>query len=435
MIAAVLPLRRNGLSTRTSSPVARDAMAERCPVCSSDWAAGPAPCGRCGLPAALRERAARVLTARPEPDPAAPLGADDVPRTAPSVEVPSATEPAARRLLDQTDLTRRLGLDDSSVVGALVGAAADTLAGNEARALERLEEASGELDHLLSEGLAERLRGLREREAALEQAGIDLEGLRPTGTLDLASWERDQRKAASELVHAARALGGLEASWRDLQELRGEAVRVRELAKRLGIRWERGVGDREVPHRPVRLPASELERALREARGERERLAKAIGPALVEYVHGALERPERLGAALRDPLRLRELRERFDDQMRRDRLVGALGIAASLGAPSGVARRDEQRTAGTDATAESPAGSSAAESPAPSVTLDSLLAKARGLSSRIRTLPTDSERARRAATEIREATVLLRAGRLEEADATLTRLRHTLAVDAMEAPP
>jgi hypothetical protein len=56
-----------------------------------------------------------------------------------------------------------------------------------------------------------------------------------------------------------------------------------------------------------------------------------------------------------------------------------------------------------------------------------LLKKARSLAARVRTLPPDSETARDAAVQIREATDLLRARKLTEADLTLTRLMRMLA--------
>jgi hypothetical protein len=55
-----------------------------------------------------------------------------------------------------------------------------------------------------------------------------------------------------------------------------------------------------------------------------------------------------------------------------------------------------------------------------------LLKKARELAGRVRTLPAESEISYEAAAEIRRATELLRAKRLEEAELTLSRLMQTL---------
>ena len=78
------------------------------------------------------------------------------------------------------------------------------------------------------------------------------------------------------------------------------------------------------------------------------------------------------------------------------------------------------------APAPTPVGATSAPPVDSSDFLQRLLAKARDLAARVRTLPSDSEIAYEAAGEIRLATELLRARKLEEADATLSRLMRTL---------
>ena len=65
-------------------------------------------------------------------------------------------------------------------------------------------------------------------------------------------------------------------------------------------------------------------------------------------------------------------------------------------------------------------------------TLSRLLAKARSLAGRVRTLPPESEVAREAASQIREVTDLLRNRELRGADQALARLMRMLSAEPGE---
>ncbi len=222
----------------------------------------------------------------------------------------------------------------------------------------------------------------------------------------------------------------IESRWQALEGAFGDVAALRELASRFA--WpvdsvpqrvesaRRGMG-----HAPI-SPA-EVDRAAEEARHELQELSHAAaGPLSAELARyrGAA------GARPSDPVvahRIAVLVERADTHLASGRTLEAARVLLELreSTPRPETETPPASSQSGPAPPGAPPGIVGVASPPTAdraSSLESLYAKARDFAVRLPTLPPGSTARRQAAAGIREATELLKQGRLSEADAVLTRL-------------
>jgi hypothetical protein len=391
-------------------------MIEPCPVCATPWPSGLARCDRCGLPAALR---GTVGTLEPTAVATEPRSPPPAPAETPPPPDDARTGEPALKLADRAVAIRAIGGEAGGFEPVLVAAALDGAGGEDDRAAERLSTALAAADQRLLDRARQKTAELQQRAASLRAKGLDLS---PVWHLVAPTHVGEALEVALALPDAESRLAGWETEWAALAQLREETGELLALASELGLGEAKAAPPPDSPP-AASVTAQTLDAAVVEARQRWSGLLEEFGPPTRHALEQLLERPDRLSPELSEPARLRAVRERIGHQIDHGQLLLALRTLASLTrSEPGAARRS---AAGCGASA--PAADSAPASPSESrITVEMLLSKARSFASRIRALPPDTVEARRAALEIRQATELLRAGRLDEADAALTRLMHTL---------
>jgi hypothetical protein len=398
-----------------------------CPICEQPIASTAVHCSVCGFPTRLAIEGLRSVTAS-EGGPAstdAPASATlSRSRTPPAPLSPEEELNVAisRDLRAKMDLVRELG-PGPDVTAELCQAALVEAEGRASEALDILRSAQSRLESQTEELLRERFRRLGERRDLLGKTGVRFDLGADFHRLSQAIEDGERAEAAALLLAAEQRVSQFESDWKGLQGLLAQIEGLRNQAAELGI--------------PLGEISSELE-------GIRDRL---MGPDVTEDTLDTL--------AQESAQTLMLLHEAIPSSLDAElaRHEATLNAFPEDHAPSAVARRlhlEASRHLKKGRLSEAvqsvrelrrelaelekhPSGPPEAAATALTETedemLDRLLKKARTLAGRVRTLPPDSETARDAAIQIREATDLLRARQLKEADLTLSRLMRMLSTE------
>ncbi len=353
------------------------------------------------------------------PHPAAPAIAREPSATSPATSASDPSEPSARETIALTALLRRLTPETREASHALVEAALESARGRSGAAVDRLGSARQALGESIERAAELRREQLASRRARLRESGVEVRPVPapPAAAVRIAPGELGV--LVDGLEAADREIARTEADWQALEVAFGDVAALRAIAAENS--WPvAGVKDRIGParERMAKGPATstDVSQWLGDAREEGQELSRSLAGPLRAELDRVGPHPE--AAVQLDPVgvnRLRALREGAERHWASGEILGALRALTEL------RRLLREEPA---APAETPAGPSAAATPRTSV--DLLQAKARRFAEHLRTLPPDSEAARKAALGIREATALLRDGRLAEADATLTRLMQSM---------
>jgi len=405
-----------------------------CPICEQPIASTAVHCSVCGFPTDLAIEGLRAIN---ELDAETPLteGSVVAVEIRPARAVPRPLSPEeelaaaiSRDLRAKMELVRALG-PGPDVTAELCQAALSEAQGRIAEALDILRSAQQRLETQTDEVLRSRLRLLGERRATLERTGIRIAIGPELAHASRALDEGARDEAANEIVAAEQEMNQFEADWKGLQGLLSEINGLRNDAQDLGI--------------PLGEISSEID-------GIRDQLAEPV------VTHDALDAiaqraaqtlmllHEAVPAALEEELAADEVKlNQYPDDSAVCAAARRLHLEAARHLKKG--RLSEAVQSVRDLRVELAELEQRAQAPAivapvaeiPEETeeemLNRLLKKARTLAGRVRTLPPESETAREAALQIREATELLRARQLREADLTLSRLMRMLSTDAAEA--
>jgi hypothetical protein len=288
------------------------------------------------------------------------------------------------------------------------------------RALGRLQEQSQSL-------FERRIAEVEQRDASLRASGVGSSITESTAQMrDL--WKQGRRLDAIGVLRSAdQYLGRIEGDWKGLQGLLRQIEGLRQSVRETGGPIPEVEDDVREVRELLAAPNVTIER-LDSASQTASRAIMLLHEALPKALESELGRHDAaLSAYPQDHETVQKARGIHLEavrHLRRGRLNEATASIRDLRAtllllekePPAVAVAPEPESAPTPA-------------PAPVNTTDflqRLLAKARDLAARVRTLPAESEIAYEAAGEIRLATELLRSRKLEEADQTLSRLMRTL---------
>lgn len=390
-------------------------------MCGAPRASDGTHCSRCGFPRALEsllaprgERPSRLAGPEASADP----DARPTPEGTLAPLAPSPTGAPVGEILRLGAVLEPHRPEEPGSAGKLAQAAVDEALGDRSSAERAVQEELGRLRQAAQLAVAQHRDRLRARRRTLTESGIDLPA---EPTLDDAgdhSEGTDQRSTLEALAQAEGRLRHVEGVWQELEQQFERIATVRTIAAQFG--WSI-VG---IPSRVEGLRASlraghvrfeVVEQASREAADELSELFEALNePVRSELANFRRSREE----PREDPVaahRVRALLARAERHLDERRLADALRDLLEAGAKPVAA-------GSTDA----PSATTPADEPSGGVSVVSLREKARGLAEHIRALPAESETARRAAAEIREATELLRQGRLTDADAILTRLKRSV---------
>jgi hypothetical protein len=402
-----------------------------CPICEQPIPSTAAHCAVCGFPTGLAIEGLRsgdgsdTAPAEPEsgvagPRTAAPRAKLPAPPPSPEEELNAAI---SRDLRAQMEVLHDLE-HGPDVTSELCQAALIEAEGRAAEALGILRSAQSRLDHDTSALLAERTQQLKERRAALEQGGVRFALGADFERLSGAMESGQRREAVAFLVETDRRVGQLESDWKGLQGLlaqieglRNEAV---ELALPLGeVSSElEGIRDRLREHE---LTEERLDTFAQEAAQTLMLLHEAIPSSLAEELSRSETSLDRFPEEHSASAVARRLHLEASRHLKKGRLSEAMQSLRELRRE--LLELEKQPTVPATAVAEGAAAEDEDEM------LDRLLKKARSLAARVRTLAPDSETARDAAVQIREATELLRGRQLQEADLTLSRLMRMLSTE------
>ncbi|HEV2519231.1 MAG TPA: hypothetical protein VGX00_01240 [Thermoplasmata archaeon] len=397
-----------------------------CPVCDTELSEGPIACPKCGFPTSLRAEAVETLRHKdPFVRPGAP-GPSPARRSAP--RPPPARAPGELdALADELDRTAvllvRMGSNDPGIAVELRRAALVQLEGRPDEALRGLQAANSHARELLHSLLDRRIHDLDARQASLTKDGLGRVVEGPVARLKTAVQE-GRFPEAVELLSEAEAI--LDRAAEELESLR---IPIREVEELLALLDGAGL---DLPEERKRALA--LLEAVANPSGTKNELARIV------------ERAEELRAALREKVP-KLLQQELDEH------EGTLrpypdDHAAAAGARAAHARALSHLEGGRLADAvgelrtlrgtiealgpvplprvEHQVAEPEPEPPARSVSVPELVQTARRLATRVRALDPASELAYEAAAQIRQATELLRARRLDEAAETLNQLMRTL---------
>jgi hypothetical protein len=403
-----------------------------CLVCDTELSGNPSACPKCGVPALLQAEAAAILRERDpfiRPAPSAASTRKATPsRHAPR---PAATplDPIADDIDRSRALLQRLGTPSEELVGEVRRAALLDAEG-------RSEEAAGTLGAAQTHGV-EALRTeleRRTRELDVRQTAFSKEGF---GSASAPSITEIQRLLAQKRYHdvVPRLLETESRIRRLSEELEavraplGNVAELLEVAHRAGLEFpeeaQRSGALRKALAEPGALP-SDFARIAEQAEELRaallERVPASIRQELEQHETTLRNYPDDHAPALA----ARDHHARSVEHLESGRLADAAAALAALResiealGPAPLPRVEVE-----SARSEPPAGSS--------VSVPELVQTARQLATRVRALDPGSELAFEAATQIRQATELLRARRLDEAAHTLHQLM--AALDRAELPP
>ncbi len=398
-------------------------------------------CSSCGFPTALALDALRALS---EGDP--------VPVTAP---LPRPMPPPRRRTArpstpsPEEQLSQRIALDTDANLGILTELGGETLdvasdlrqaalAEADGRVVEALDILRRALGRVQEQGQAlfeRRVKDVEARDAALRNAGIGSSVAAETSQMRLLFREGRRLDAIAILRTADQYVGRIEGDWKGLQGLLKQIEGLRESVRETGGPIPEVEADIQEVRSLLAAPNITIDR-LDTASQTAARAVMALHEALPKALEAELARHDGTLAVLpleREPVRkAKTLHQDAVRHLRRGRLNEATSSIKELRAvllemerfpPPALAPPEPEPVH-----EEAPPAPAAPAAPIVGTAefLQRLLRNARDLAARVRTLPADSEIAFEAAGEIRLATELLRARKLEEAEATLSRLMRTL---------
>ena len=415
-------------------------MTNSCPICGTSLESAVPTCPGCGFPTALAREAERALaetaggsaptSTRPSGTSSAVLRPPEATRRAadPQVEV---CDRSAREIRGDLAVFIQLGGDVGSVMTEMGQAALVQADGRTAEAADLLR---GVQQHIASETndlFVRRVGDLEFRQQALLKEGVGVDfGVDITWMRK--EFEAGRRSSALSLLQIVdHKLSRMESDWRGLRGLLRQIDALRQAAGSIGeeppkVR-ETLDGIREILSRsPVDSNALDTV-----AQSAAEALMM-LHETLPTIIHQELDRDGLLlGKRTTEDeatVAARALLAETSRDLRKGQLIDAcrhLGQLRTAMKPLEV----PEPAAAKPAEAE-PSGLTSGPLPAPAESeadqLSRLLKQARELAGRVRSLPPDSEISFEAASEIRRATELLRASRLDEAELTLSRLMRTL---------
>jgi hypothetical protein len=405
---------------------------------------GASACGVCGFPVALFPDAGH-LTDEPDPTPTPPDRTGR--RGGPAVRPASTTRDPqadlchriAGEVRGQLALVRELGADTSEGNSDMRQAALTQADGRVSEALSLLRGTLARAQSRTRDLCVRRIEELEHRQLQLTQDGVGADFGPAFGAMR-ERFETNDRTGAIELLRTTEAeLVRVESDWRGLKGLLAQIDQLRTAMKAAGkaipevesdVSQVRTIlGQSPVSVATLDAAAQTAARALmllHEAlppllEAELAEHAKLLGSYPTDHppsrrarsLHGETARHLRRGRLTEATVSLRELREVLKS-------IPPLPVAAAAPPPAPAAAESVE--------GEEPKVTPAPVAPAPA-TLERLLLRARELAARVRSLPNDSEVAFEAAAEIRRATELLRARKLDEAERTLTRLMMTLSAE------
>jgi hypothetical protein len=413
-------------------------MSPECPICAQTLHPGASTCDGCGFPVPLWSEVAKALEEPMSPAAPSPARASISSRRLVAI-APKGRDPtgdactaAARELLGHLAILGQLGGVAQGFAGEMRQAALVQAEGRAGEALELLKAAEAQADREIAELFARRSQELEARAATLKQQGVVTEIESSLTQLHDAIAETRREEAVRLVVAADRSLASLEQDLRGLKGLLDQIRLLREGANEAGRPMpevDEDLAQVEAFLARPKVDAEVLDSAAQVAARALMLLHEAL-PAILEAdldKHGsALSTYPTEHAGSR---KAKSIHADIARQLRRGRL------------PEATARLRELRVALRLLESETPPAPElppAGASPGPAAmnedALPRLLAKARSLATRVRALTPESEIAFEAAAEIRRATELLRARKLEEADSALTRLMKTLDSELTPEP-
>ena len=418
-----------------------------CPICSQRLEDAAVSCDGCGFPTALHPESLRAMS---EPELSVAVvspstrGAAEVRRGSGGAgherdQTAEACARSARELRGHVLLLQQLGGNAQPFLGEMRQAALLQAEGKSAESLDLLRAPGGGAGRETHELFARRAKELEARAAALSNEGIRPEVQDPLDRLQDALAHDRREEAAHLVIEADRELGTLEQDWRGLRTLLDQINQLQTAAREAGKPIP--MVDDDLAQVKVMLARPEIDRELLDTAAQ---VAARSLMLLHESLPAILEEDlDRHGSALsvypRDhepSRRAKVMHSEASRHLRRGRLSEASVRLADLRA----AIRELGRGTRTptppvmDLSETPPADDTPAEAAAVPTgdPLPRLLIKARTLAARVRALSPDSDLAFEAAGEIRRATELLRARKLDDAETALTRLMRTLD---SEPPP
>ncbi len=444
-------------------------MGESCPVCDQAVPTGASRCPTCGFPTALVSPELGPLLARGDPgepangSAARPADSVSTPLPPPSPEA-ELTAIIGRSLAGRMELLQPLARDAPDVTSELCEAALSEAVGHTSEALAILRSAQGRLERESRRTIEKAVTRLDERRRTLERSGlrVDVPELPPSA----AAIDRENPEdLLPRLLEVDARLSRFESDWKGVQGLLEQIDSLQTAAESLEI----GLGD--IPDRVAAVRqtlASEgvteegLDRIVLEAARVLMDLHEAVPDALGEELrrqnaafaqfpdgHPGVDSARRAHGLASQHLKEGRLPEAIRGVGEVRSMIHALGLpppqeveprvqipapppAVAVAPPEVVVPATVRVTPPPAPIPPSAAPARPAATPRPltpeeEALLANLTMKARSLAGRVRSLPADSPQAIDAAARIREATELLRARRLPEADIALTRLMRSLA--------
>jgi len=401
-------------------------------VCEQPIPSAAAFCSSCGYPTALALDALRALSegdptpvAVPVPSPSAPAR-----RRKPRPETPSAEEQLVARLAQEVDsnmgILQELGGETLDVATDERQAAIAEADGRVVEALDIMRRAVGRVQSQSSSLFQRRVAEVEQRDAALRASGVGSSVAAQTAQMRELFDSGRRLDAIAVLRSADQYLGRIEGDWKGLQGLLKQIEGLRQSVRETGGPIPEVEADVQEVRSLLGAPNVTIER-LDSASQMASRAIMLLHEALPAALESELVRHgSTLGALPEDHDMVRRARAMHQEavrHLRRGRLNEATASVRDLRATLLLLEKEPPVVAPPPA---APAASAAPAPIPPADFLQKLLAKARDLAARVRTLPPESEIGYEAAGEIRLATELLRARKLEEADATLSRLMRTL---------
>lgn len=423
-------------------------MPEDCLACETPLAGAHVPCPHCGFPPELTGAAVIGLGREGFNPPVEP--ASTAPAAAPE-SAAFARDPEdeaighfARELHRSAGLIRDLGGEVEESLGEARHAALLQTEGRASDALSVLRESQVAATTRVAELFEVRLHEIEERQHLLIEQGFTEEIHDRALALRAEFAESPVEAAAEHLAALDRELLALESSWADLRallrqldqtraaanklghelpELDGQIAQVRARLARTGLTAEDVATAAEATNRVLTAFQEQLAPRLQGELDQHAHRLSRLAPDLpagerARRVHAEANRHLRYGRLAEASFRLAELREAIAELSN----VPPAAAPAPRGAPS-LGIGGPAPAAKTPPLSAPPASG---PSPAPDDPLPKLLARARELAGRIKSLPADSPLAQEAAGQIRVATEQLRARDLDAAGRTLTELMRSL---------
>jgi hypothetical protein len=418
-------------------------MTGACPICDSPLENETVLCQGCGFPSALSADASQALA---EPFTSAP-GRIERNRGAGSAALqplePKGTD-AQAELCDQVArevrstlvFFQQLGGESPDIVNEMSQAALAEADGHTSEALVLLRGLERRINVLAQDLFDRRVEDIEVRQKVLLNEGVGADFSSESARIRV-EFESVHRSAALSLLQVIDGrLSRIESDWRGLRGLLRQIDALRDAAAALG---------QEPPE--VNESLERIREMLRRSPIDTETLdtiAQLAASALMllhenlpTIIQDELDRHglvlSKLPAEDESTLRARTLLADTSRHLRKGHLAEASQQLRELREAMKEFGPVGPSTGWTGPASTEPAGGPSSDeldrAPVPSTPADQLerlLKKARDLAGRIRTLPPDSEVGYEAAQEIRHATDLLRAKRLEEAELTLSRLMRTL---------